>query len=79
MSTQYPTPATAPHGEADWFDAVDAPLPDPDAPSWYQRNSGSLPKSSNGMGEAQRRSELPRSVAEEPEGLVSRFKTLLGK
>ena len=78
MSTQYPTQASAPHGEADWFDdALDAPLPD--APSWYQRNSGSLPKSRNGMGDAQRRSELPRSVAEEPEGLVSRFRTLLGK
>ena len=69
MSTQYPTPATAPHGEADLFDdAFDAPLPD--APSWYQRNSGALPKSRNGMGDVQRRSELPRSVAEESEGLV---------
>ena len=56
-------------------DAFDAPLTD--APSWYQRNSGALPKSQNGMGEVQRRSVLPKSVEPEPDSLVDRIRSLV--
>ena len=35
-------------------------LPISAAPSFYQRNSGALPKSGNGMSDAHRRTQLPK-------------------
>lgn len=35
-------------------------LPINSAPSYYQRNSGALPKSGGGMSDAHRRTELPK-------------------
>lgn len=35
-------------------------LPAPDAPSFYQRNSGALPRAEAGLSDAHRRTQLPR-------------------
>lgn len=40
--------------------SIDMELPSADIESFYQRNSGSLPKSNAGITEAHRRSDLPR-------------------
>lgn len=76
MSMQNTTSAAAPHGEMDLLgDLIDAPLTD--TPSWYQRNSGALPKSERGMGEVQRRSQLPSPAAPESLGFLDRVKERL--
>mgnify|MGYP001823210997 CR=1 FL=1 len=51
-------------------------LPGVDAPSFYQRNSGSLPKANRGVTEAHRRSELPRPDNTEKDSFGARIRTL---
>lgn len=76
MSMQNTTSQAAPHGEVDLLgNMIDVPLTD--TPSWYQRNSGALPKSERGMGESQRRSQLPSPTAPEALGFIDRVKERL--
>jgi len=63
----------------DWALAEVIELTRPDAPSFYQRNSGSLPKSGEGMSDAHRRAQLPRPDNSEPDGVFDRLRRLLGR
>lgn len=54
-------------------------LPGIDAPSFYQRNSGSLPKSEEGMADAHRRTQLPTPDNTDPETLVDKIKNLFAR
>lgn len=51
-------------------------LPGVNAPSFYQRNSGSLPKANRGVSEAHRRSELPRPDNTEKDSIGDKIRTL---
>lgn len=59
MSTHESTRRILGDEDADFLAEV-IELPIPDGPSFYQRNSGALPKSKAGMAKAHRRTELPR-------------------
>lgn len=50
---------------------------DADAPSWYQRNSGALPKSEAGMADTHRRNHLPRPENDDSGGLMDRIRSVL--
>lgn len=52
-------------------------LPVSDAPSFYQRNSGSLPKSETGMGDTHRRSTLPKPENDDTTTMMDRVRGLL--
>ena len=52
---------------------------DADAPSWYQRNSGALPKSEAGMADTHRRNHLPRPENDDSDGLMDRIRSVLGR
>lgn len=52
-------------------------LPAPNTPSFYQRNSGSLPKANAGITEAHRRSDLPRPDNTEKDTLRDAVRRLL--
>ena len=54
-------------------------LPVNDAPSFYHRNSGALPKSEAGMGDAHRRTELPRPDNSDTVTLKDRVLGLLNR
>lgn len=54
-------------------------LPVSDAPSFYQRNSGALPKSHAGMTDAHRRTELPRPDNSDTTTLKERLLGLLNR
>lgn len=48
-----------------------------DAPSYYQRNSGSLPKSTGGMSDAHRRGMLPTPDNTDPDTMMDKIRGLL--
>ena len=52
-------------------------LPASDAPSFYQRNSGSLPKSDQGMSDAHRRTQLPKPENSDTTSIADRVRSLL--
>lgn len=52
-------------------------LSDEDHESWYQRNSGDLPKSEAGMAESHRRNRLPTPENEDKTSIVDRVRGLL--
>jgi len=52
-------------------------LPISDQPSFYQRNSGALPKSNHGLTAAHRRAQLPAPKTQDSEPLVDRIRSLL--
>jgi hypothetical protein len=54
-------------------------LPRADAPSFYQRNSGSLPKSGQGMSDAHRRAQLPTPTRADPDTIGDRIRRLFGR
>ena len=54
-------------------------LPISDAPSFYQRNSGALPKSDAGMSDAHRRTELPRPDNTDVTTMKDRFLGLFNR
>ena len=54
-------------------------MPNVDAPSWYQRNSGALPKSEEGMAETHRRNQLPKPENDDTEPLVDRLRSIFGR
>lgn len=54
-------------------------LPASDIPSFYQRNSGALPKSDTGMLDAHRRTELPRPDNSDGSTLKERVLGLLNR
>ncbi|MGI9666355.1 MAG: hypothetical protein ACR2N2_04525 [Acidimicrobiia bacterium] len=45
--------------------------------SWYQRNSGALPKSEAGMADSHRRNQLPTPRFEEKASIPDRIRSLL--
>lgn len=51
-------------------------LPSADIESFYQRNSGSLPKSNAGITEAHRRSDLPRPENTDKDPLGDKLRRL---
>jgi hypothetical protein len=54
-------------------------LPGVDAPSFYQRNSGYLPKASGGMSDAHRRNQLPRPDNTQTTSLVDKIRGMFGR
>jgi hypothetical protein len=52
-------------------------LPISDAPSFYQRNSGALPKANTGLTDAHKRAQLPAPQNDDTEPLIDRIKSLL--
>ena len=75
MSTYSNAQPISPTDESDDLAEV-IELPAANIPSFYQRNSGSLPKANTGITEAHRRSELPRPDNTEKDSLrdaVRRF------
>lgn len=54
-------------------------LPISNAPSFYQRNSGALPKSNSGLTDAHRRTELPRPENSDTTSLKDRFLGLFNR
>ena len=66
--------AIAPAGDMTVIEA-----PHSDTLSFYQRNSGSLPKSAGGMGDVQRRSQLPSPTAPEPATFMEKIKGLVSR
>lgn len=52
-------------------------LPGVSAPSFYQRNSGSLPKANAGITDAHRRSDLPRPENSDKDPLGDKIRRLL--
>jgi hypothetical protein len=66
------------------FDAPDdlaeiIELPVNDAPSFYQRNSGALPRAEAGLTDAHRRTRLPRPENTETTSIVDRLRSILGR
>lgn len=61
----------------DWALAEVIELPRADAPSFYQRNSGSLPKSAAGMSDAHRRAQLPTPDNSDPDSLMDKLRRLV--
>lgn len=58
MATRENTNPILDRGDVDLFaDVLERPVSD--APSFYQRNSGALPKADAGMSDAHRRTQLP--------------------
>lgn len=55
-------------------DVVDLPI---DVPSFYQKNSGSLPKAHQGVSDAHRRANLPSATNEE-DSLFVRVRRIIG-
>ena len=90
MSTQH-TAQSLPHEEAvddelttelaievdDLADVVE--LSEADDRSWYQRNSGELPKSEQGMASSHRRRELPTPQFEDRVSFTDRIRGLLNR
>lgn len=54
-------------------------LPGADAPSFYQRNSGYLPKSAGGMSDAHRRNRLPSPDNSETRSFFDRIRGMFGR
>jgi hypothetical protein len=74
MSTQAIEPIAAADEFTDLAEVIE--LRRLDAPSFYQRNSGSLPKSSGGMSDAHRRGMLPRPDNTDPDTMVDKIRGL---
>lgn len=51
-------------------------LPISTAPSFYQRNSGALPRANTGLTDAHRRAHLPAPENQDSEPLVDRIRSL---
>ena len=51
-------------------------MPNVDAPSWYQRNSGALPKSDAGMADTHRRTQLPKPENDDSDPLMDRIRSI---
>jgi len=54
-------------------------LPGADAPSFYQRNSGYLPKATGGMSDAHRRNRLPTPDNSETGSFFDRIRGMFGR
>ena len=52
-------------------------LPGVNAPSFYQRNSGSLPRSNNGITDSHRREKLPKPANPDPGSVFDTIRSLL--
>ncbi|MGI9584567.1 MAG: hypothetical protein ACR2N7_03155 [Acidimicrobiia bacterium] len=52
-------------------------LPNSDQPSFYQRNSGGLPKANTGLTDAHKRAELPAAENQDSAPMIDRIKSLL--
>ena len=52
-------------------------LPISDQPSFYQRNSGALPKANTGLTDAHRRAQLPAPENQDSVSLVDRIRSLI--
>jgi hypothetical protein len=52
-------------------------LPISTAPSFYQRNSGALPRANTGLTDAHRRARLPTAENHDSEPLIDRIRSLL--
>ncbi len=64
------------------FDAPDdlaeiIELPVSDAPSFYQRNSGALPRAEAGLTDAHRRTQLPTPENTETTSIADRLRSIL--
>ena len=75
MSTQNNTQPIAQIGTGEELAEV-IELPSADIESFYQRNSGSLPKSNAGITEAHRRSDLPRPENTDKDPLGDKLRRL---
>ncbi len=76
MSTQNTAEAiTTIDDDAELAEVIELPISD--APSFYQRNSGSLPKANTGLTDAHRRAELPAPENQDSQPLIDRIKSLL--
>ena len=54
-------------------------MSDIDAPSWYQRNSGALPKSEAGMADTHRRTRLPKPENDDTEPFLDRIRAMFDR
>lgn len=76
MATQNMAEAiTTIDSEPELADVIELPISD--APSFYQRNSGDLPKANTGLTDAHRRAQLPAPENQDSEPLMDRIKSLL--
>jgi hypothetical protein len=76
MSTQFTAESiVGPPEREDLAEVIDLPV---DTLSFYQRNSGALPKSGAGMSDAHRRAQLPTAVCGNDEPFLVRVKYMLG-
>jgi len=64
-------------GAAEGYLAEDSDAP-PDVPSFYQKNSGSLPKSGENAGHAHIRANLPRAT-KDADSLFVRLRRIIGQ
>jgi hypothetical protein len=54
------------------------PLTSTDVPSFYQRNTGALPRIGHRSSDLHRRSTLPSPVNEGPDGIFDKIKKFIG-
>ncbi len=78
MSTHETAEQIPRHEELDFLAEV-IELPVNTAPSFYQRNSGALPKSDRGMSDAHRRTQLPKADNSDVTSLKERLLGLFNR
>ena len=64
-----------PFGDDDLAEVIELPISD--APSFYQRNSGSLPRANNGITDSHRREKLPTPENSDKTSLTDAIRSLL--
>ncbi len=75
MSTQHTAQAVTTITEPELAEVIELPISD--APSFYQRNSGALPRANNGLTDAHRRAQLPAPENDDTQPLLDRIRSLL--
>ena len=75
MSTYSAEPIRSVGDEDDLAEVIE--LPGVNAPSFYQRNSGSLPRSNRGITDSHRREKLPKPDNSEPGSVFDTIRSLL--
>lgn len=77
MSTHNTAQPMAFDGHDDLAEIIELPVND--APSFYQRNSGALPKSEAGLTDAHRRTQLPTPDNSEETTVMDKLRSVFGR
>ena len=75
MSTHSAEPIRTFGDEHDLAEVIE--LPGVNAPSFYQRNSGSLPRANTGITDSHRREKLPKPDNSEPGSIFDTIRSIL--